>query len=96
VAYKVYAWLQKIEICMLHICSEISLQLLKCLFGTNLSAQWAEPDDSQRTSSSLNSTSSVQGYDCFYNACFQTPYRHLTDFITYSSSKAQDKDEEFT
>jgi len=95
VAYKVYAWVQKIEIYMLHICSEIYLQLLKCLFGTNLSAQWVEPDDSQHTSSSLNCTSSVQGYDCFYSVCFQTPYRHLTDFITYSSSKAQDKDEEF-
>ena len=95
VAYNIYAWIQKTEICLLHICSEIYLQLLKCLFGTNLSAQLVEPDDSQRTSSSLNCTSSAQGYDGFYTACFQTPYRHLRDFITYSSSKAQDKDEEF-
>jgi hypothetical protein len=80
---------------MLHICSDIHLQLLKCLFGTNISAQWVEPDDSQRTSSSLNCTASAQGYDGFYSVCFQTPYRHLTNFITYSSNKAQDKDEEF-
>lgn len=94
-AYVVRACIQKIKIYMLHICPEIYLQLLKCLFGTNLSAQWVEPDDNQRTSSSLDCTASSQGSDGFYNVCFQTPYRHLTDFITYSNNKLQDKDEEF-
>jgi hypothetical protein len=59
--------------------------IMKCLFGTNLSAQWVE-HDSQRTSSlSLNSTTAG-----WYTVCFQTPYRHLTDFVTSPSNKAQD------
>jgi hypothetical protein len=69
------------------------LQLLKCLFGTNLSAQWLEPDDNQRTSSSSSSCTSTQSSEGFYSVCFQTPYRHLTDFVTSPSNKAQDKDE---
>ncbi|KDR16213.1 huntingtin [Zootermopsis nevadensis] len=70
-------------------------QLLKCLFGTNLSAQWVKPDDNQRTSSSSSSCTSDQNSEGFYGVCFQTPYRHLTDFVTSPSNKAQDKDEGF-
>lgn len=73
----------------------LNLQLLKCLFGTNLSAQWVEPDDNQRTSSSSSSCTSDQNSEGFYGVCFQTPYRHLTDFVTSPSNKAQDKDEGF-
>jgi hypothetical protein len=84
----------KFELSMLCIYSEIYLQLLKCLFGTNLSAQWVEHDDNQRTSSlSLNYTTATQSYEGFYSVCFQTPYRHLTDFVTSPTNKAQDKDE---
>jgi hypothetical protein len=79
---------------MLHMCSEIYLQLLKCLFGTNLSAQWVEHDGNQRTSSlSINSAAPAHSLEGFYSVCFQTAYRQLTDFVTSHSSKAQDKDE---
>ncbi|XP_069698723.1 huntingtin isoform X2 [Periplaneta americana] len=64
-------------------------QLLKCLFGTNLSSQWEEPDDTPH-SPSVGSTAEPQG---LYSVCFQTPYRHLTDFIGSPGNKSQDKDE---
>jgi hypothetical protein len=79
--------------CCRSVC-ETCLQLLKCLFGTNLSAQWVEPDDSQRSSSS-SCTAATQSSEGFYNACFQTPYRHLTNYVTSPNNKAQDKDEGF-
>jgi hypothetical protein len=82
---------------MLQIYSKIYLQLLKCLFGTNLSAQWVEHDDNQHTSSlSWNCSAAAHSFEGFYNVCFQTPYRHLTDFVTSPSNKAQDKDEGYT
>ncbi|PSN49021.1 Huntingtin [Blattella germanica] len=62
-------------------------QLLKSLFGTNLSAQWEEPDDNHQ--SRLSSGSEGSG---FYSVCFQTPYRQFTDFIA-SSNKMHNKNE---
>nr|CAD7204343.1 unnamed protein product [Timema douglasi] len=54
-------------------------QLLKSLFGTNLSARWEEEPD-KRPQSGLNSGGG------FYNTCLQVPYKHLTDYVSSASS----------
>nr|CAD7591330.1 unnamed protein product [Timema genevievae] len=54
-------------------------QLLKSLFGTNLSARWEEEPD-KRPQLGLNSGGG------FYNTCLQVPYKHLTDYVSSASS----------
>nr|CAD7575629.1 unnamed protein product [Timema californicum] len=54
-------------------------QLLKSLFGTNLSARWEEEPD-KRPQMGLNSGGG------FYNTCLQIPYKHLTDYVSSASS----------
>ncbi|CAG2061280.1 unnamed protein product, partial [Timema podura] len=53
-------------------------QLLKSLFGTNLSARWEEEPD-KRPQLGLNSGGG------FYNTCLQVPYKHLTDYVSSAS-----------
>ncbi|KAJ9589854.1 hypothetical protein L9F63_017009 [Diploptera punctata] len=62
-------------------------QLLKSLFGTNISAQWDEYDE-QPTPQSASCANS----DGFYSACFQTPYRQFTDFVSSSNTRSHNKD----
>ncbi|XP_066998979.2 huntingtin [Anabrus simplex] len=65
-------------------------QLLKCLFGTNLSSQWEEAEEKRLgASSSVPLVSNAGG---FYNLCFQTPYQQLTEYINAPSGKVE-KDE---
>nr|CAD7458552.1 unnamed protein product [Timema tahoe] len=54
-------------------------QLLKSLFGTNLSARWEEEPD-KRPQVGLNSGGG------FYNTCLQVPYKHLTGYVSSASS----------
>ena len=62
----------------------VLLQLLKSLFGTNLSSQCDEYDAQDEVSS--------ESSDGFYSACFQIPYRHFTDYVMASSGRAHNKD----
>ncbi|XP_049777630.1 huntingtin [Schistocerca cancellata] len=66
-------------------------QLLKCLFGTNLSAQWEDADEKKFSSAPVGSQVPVSS-DGFYSTCFQAAYRCLTDNIASPCTKT-DKDE---
>lgn len=66
-----------------------SLQLLKALFGTNLSSQW---ESSQNSSSSRKPgkatrlTSAVK--PGLYHSCFTTPYTQLTQCLASATFRA--------
>lgn len=53
-------------------------QLLKCLFGTNLCAQWIDFDKQRNINLNLNYRDDDRG---FYNQCFQKPARQLAETI---------------
>ncbi|XP_046737508.1 huntingtin isoform X1 [Diprion similis] len=52
-------------------------QLLKCLFGSNLSIRWTDPDY-QKNFERRNFRDDSKG---FYTQCFQTPARQMADMI---------------
>ncbi|XP_024941677.1 huntingtin isoform X2 [Cephus cinctus] len=53
-------------------------QLLKCLFGANLSAQWSEFDIQRNLDRTSVSRDDAKG---FYNQCFQRPARQMAEAI---------------
>ena len=53
-------------------------QLLKCLFGTNLCAQWSDFDKQRYLDMSVSFREDDKG---FYNQCFQKPARQLSETI---------------
>lgn len=65
-------------------------QLLKCLFGTNLSAQWSE-FDAQRNADRTNIFRDESAG--FYNQCFQKPARQLAETIKAIGNNCRDGNE---
>ncbi|KAK7793413.1 hypothetical protein R5R35_014313 [Gryllus longicercus] len=61
-------------------------QLLKCLFGTNLSAQWDEAEE-KRLSSLVTSPSPRLEPEGFYSQCFHLPYQQLTEHLATSAGR---------
>lgn len=66
-------------------------QLLKCLFGTNVHAQWSEMD-AQKSSTDRCSPlqEDVRG---FYNQCFQYPARQMANIIKYIGNNCRGENE---
>ncbi|KAK2585924.1 hypothetical protein KPH14_010508 [Odynerus spinipes] len=63
-------------------------QLLKCLFGTNLGAQWSELDMQQYIEQNIVLRDNAKG---FYNQCFQNPARHMADMIKLIGNNCRDE-----
>lgn len=53
-------------------------QLLKCLFGSNLSMRWIDPDYQKNFAKRNAARDDTKG---FYTQCFQTPTRQMTEMI---------------
>ncbi|KAG7190657.1 hypothetical protein KM043_006738 [Ampulex compressa] len=53
-------------------------QLLKCLFSTNVCAQWSESEIQKNTNRMFLLRDDIKG---FYNECFQNPARQMADTI---------------
>jgi len=66
-------------------------QLLKCLFGTNVCAQWTELDIQKNIMDRYDTLQDdVKG---FYNQCFQYPARQMANTIKYIGNNCRGENE---
>ncbi|EFN76960.1 Huntingtin [Harpegnathos saltator] len=64
-------------------------QLLKCLFGTNVYAQWSEMD----VQKSMDRCTTLQDDRGFYNQCFQYPARKMASTIKFIGNNCRGENE---
>ncbi|XP_048514714.1 huntingtin isoform X2 [Athalia rosae] len=65
-------------------------QLLKCLFGSNLSIKWTNPDYQMSFEKRNLFKEETKG---FHNQCFQTPARQMADLIKTIGNNCRNGDE---
>ncbi|XP_034181194.2 huntingtin [Osmia lignaria lignaria] len=65
-------------------------QLLKCLFSTNVCAQWNELDVQKNTDKMILFRDDLRG---FYNHCFQNPARQMADTIKSMGNNCRGENE---
>lgn len=65
-------------------------QLLKCLFGTNVCAQWSDLDIQKSIDQNNTLQDDAKG---FYNQCFQYPARQMANTIKYIGNNCRSESE---
>ncbi|XP_076231541.1 huntingtin [Calliopsis andreniformis] len=65
-------------------------QLLKCLYNTNVYAQWNESDTQKNLDRIVVLRDDIKG---FYNHCFQNPTRQMADTIKSMGNNCRDENE---